>query len=135
VLTVVDADGMTSNGSLIDEAVREGARRMLAAALEAEVDSYLADLAGHRDECGRRLVVRNGHHAERTMATSAGPVKAKAPRVNDKRIEEASGSRRRFASAILPPSPCSRWSAASWLGGTAACCPRGEGRGDNRSLS
>ncbi len=40
MLTVVDVDGMTSNGALIDEIVREGARRMLAAALEAEVDTY-----------------------------------------------------------------------------------------------
>jgi hypothetical protein len=41
VLTVVDADGRTPNGALIDEIVREGARRMLAAALEAEVNIYL----------------------------------------------------------------------------------------------
>jgi putative transposase len=56
MLTVVDADGMTPNGSLIDEIVREGARRMLAAALEAEVNTYLAQLADQRDESGRRLV-------------------------------------------------------------------------------
>jgi hypothetical protein len=49
MLTVVDVDGMTPNGSLIDEIVREGARRMLAAALEAEVNSYLAELADQRD--------------------------------------------------------------------------------------
>ena len=54
MLTVVDADGMTPNGSLIDEIVREGARQMLAAALEAEVNGYLAELAGQRDEAGRR---------------------------------------------------------------------------------
>lgn len=71
MLTVVNAGGAASNGSLIDEIVREGARRMLAAVLEAEVNSYLAELAGARD---RRLVVRNGFHAERTIATSAGPV-------------------------------------------------------------
>jgi hypothetical protein len=53
MLTVVDADGMTPNGSLIDEIVREGARRMLAAALEAEVNTYLAQLADQRDESGR----------------------------------------------------------------------------------
>ena len=94
---------MTPNGSLIDEIVREGARRMLAAALEAEVNSYLAELADQRDEAGRRLVVRNGFHAERTIATSAGPVQVKAPRVNDKRFDETTGERKRFASAILPP--------------------------------
>ena len=102
MLTVVDADGMTPNGSLIDEIVREGARRMLAAALEAEVNTYLAQLADQRDEDGRRLVVRNGHHAERTVATAAGPVEVKAPRVNDKRVDPVTGERHRFSSAILP---------------------------------
>jgi len=102
MLTVVDAEGMTPEGSLIDEIVREGARRMLAAALEAEVNGYLAELADQRDAAGRRLVVRNGHHAERTIATSAGPVQVKAPRVNDKRVDEVTGERKRFSSAILP---------------------------------
>jgi hypothetical protein len=60
----VDAGGKTPNGSLIDEIVRKGARRMLAAALEAEVNTYLAQLADERDEQGWRLVVRNGYHAE-----------------------------------------------------------------------
>ena len=45
----------------LDQIVREGARRMLAVALEAEVDDYLAEHAAERDEGGRRLVVRNGH--------------------------------------------------------------------------
>jgi transposase-like protein len=45
----------------LDEIVREGARRMLAAALEAEIEAYIATHAGDRDEHGRRLVVRNGH--------------------------------------------------------------------------
>ena len=102
MLTVVNADGSTDNGSLIDEIVREGARRMLAAALEAEVNAYLAELAEARDEAGRRLVVRNGYHQQRTLATAAGPVQIKAPRVNDKRIDEVTGERQRFSSAILP---------------------------------
>lgn len=103
MLTVVNADGSTPNGSLIDEIVREGARRMLAAALEAEVNAYIAELAGERDESGHRLVVRNGHHQPRKVTTSAGVVEVKAPRVNDKRIDEATGERKRFSSAILPP--------------------------------
>lgn len=60
MLSVVNEDGATQSGSLIDDIVCEGARRMLAAALEAEVDQYIAGLAGERDEAGRRLVVRNG---------------------------------------------------------------------------
>ena len=102
MLTVVNADGATESGSLIDEIVREGARRMLAAALEAEVNAYLAELADARDEAGRRLVVRNGYHQQRAIATAAGPVQVKAPRVNDKRVDEVTGERKQFSSAILP---------------------------------
>ena len=103
MLTVVNDDASTREGSLIDDIVREGARRMLAAALEAEVDAYIAELAEERDERGRRLVVRNGHHRPRKVTTSAGSVEVQAPRVNDKRVDGTTGERRRFSSAILPP--------------------------------
>jgi transposase-like protein len=89
-------------GSLIDEIVRDGARRMLAAALEAEVAAYIAAHVGQLDENGRRLVVRNGHAQPRQVLTSAGAVDVVAPRVNDKRVDETTGERKRFASAILP---------------------------------
>lgn len=52
MLSVVNADGSTETGSLIDDIVREGARRMLAAALEAEVNAYIAELADQCDEAG-----------------------------------------------------------------------------------
>ncbi|MER6094250.1 IS256 family transposase [Streptomyces bluensis] len=104
MLTVVNEDGTTPSGSsLLDEVVREGARRMLAAALEAEVNAYIAELADERDDKGRRLVVRNGYHQPRKVTTAAGVVEVKAPRVNDKRVDEATGERKRFSSAILPP--------------------------------
>ncbi|MER7195498.1 IS256 family transposase [Streptomyces flaveolus] len=104
MLSVVNDDGTTANGSsLIDEIVREGARRMLAAALEAEVNTYISELADQRDDVGRRLVVRNGCHQPRKVTTAAGVVEVKAPRVNDKRVDEATGERKRFSSAILPP--------------------------------
>jgi len=89
-------------GSMLDELAREGARQMLAAALQAEVAAYIEAHADRVDQDGRRLVVRNGYHAEREVATTAGAVRVRAPRVNDKRIDEATGQRRRFASAILP---------------------------------
>jgi transposase-like protein len=88
--------------SLIDDIVRDGARRMLAAALEAEVAAYIDAHAGQLDEHGRRLVVRNGHATPRQVLTSSGAVEVRAPRVNDKRVDEATGQRRRFASVILP---------------------------------
>src|SRR5215469_9679127 len=89
--------------SLIDEIVREGARRMLAEALAAEVDAYIAAFAAERDDNGRRLVVRNGYHQSREVLTSAGAIEVTAPRVNDKRVDPDTGQRQRFSSAILPP--------------------------------
>ncbi len=88
---------------MIDELVREGARRMLAEALQAEVDAYIAQFIGERDADGRRLVVRNGTHRPREVLTSAGAVEVVVPRVNDRRIDPDTGERARFASAILPP--------------------------------
>ena len=88
---------------MIDEIVREGARRMLAEALQAEVDVYIASLAGERDQRGRPLVVHNGYHQPREVLTSAGAVEVTAPRVNDKRVDCDTGEPKRFASAILPP--------------------------------
>ena len=89
--------------SVIDELVREGARRMLAEALQAEVDAYIAAHAAERGEDGRRLVVRNGYHQPREILTSAGAVEVTVPRVNDKRTDPDTGERKRFSSAILPP--------------------------------
>ncbi|MFF8911510.1 transposase, partial [Streptomyces olivaceoviridis] len=78
MLTLVNADGTTRDGSLLDEIVREGARRMLAAALEVEVDAYIAELAHEKDDDGRRLVVRNGYHQSRKVTTAAGVLEVKA---------------------------------------------------------
>ena len=89
-------------GSMLDELAREGAREMLATALRAEVAAYIEAHAGEVDQDGRRLVVRNGYHAARQVATSAGAVPVRQPRVNDKRVDPVTGQRRRFASAILP---------------------------------
>jgi putative transposase len=103
---VHDADASNHNkpagGSLLDEIVRDGARAMLAAALQAEVAAYIDAHAGEVDEAGHRLVVRNGFHQPREVVTAAGAVPVRAPRVNDKRIDEISGERMRFSSAILP---------------------------------
>ncbi len=109
MLTVVPGDGSGRESgkdgasSLIDEVVRVGARRMLAEALQAEVDAYIAAHAAERGENGHRLVVRNGSHQPREVLTSAGAVEVTVPRVNDKRFDAATGERQRFSSAILPP--------------------------------
>jgi putative transposase len=89
-------------GSVLDEIVRDGARQMLAAALQAEVAAYVEAHAGEVDADGRRLVVRNGCHEPREVTTAAGAVRVRQPRVNDRWVDEATGERRRFSSAILP---------------------------------
>jgi len=91
---------------LLDEIARDGARAMLAAALQAQVAAYVDAYAG---EAGHRLVVRNGHHAAREVTTAAGALPVRAPRVNDKRIDEVTGQRRRFASAMAGKEVASAW--------------------------
>ena len=100
---VQDPDEPNSiGGSLLDEIVRDGARQMLAAALQVEVAAYIDTHRGEVDADGRRLVVRNGSHAAREVTTAAGAVQVRQPRVNDKRTDPVTGERRRFSSAILP---------------------------------
>jgi putative transposase len=83
-------------GSL-DELARQGARRMILAALQLEVEQYVQELRHLRDELDHALVVRNGHARERTVQLGAGPIKLRAPRVDDRRLDH------RFTSKILPP--------------------------------
>ena len=75
---------------------------MIAAALEVEVEEYVGSLTGEVDEDGKRLVVRNGWARERKLTVGSGTVRVRAPRVNDKRVDEETGDRRRFSSRILP---------------------------------
>jgi putative transposase len=89
--------------SALDEICREGARRMLAAALEAEADAYIAELVAALDEGGRRLVTRNGHARPRTITTGSGPIEIQAPRVNDRRVDPDTGEKAKFKSSIVPP--------------------------------
>ena len=103
MLTVVAGDGKAQDGaSLLDEIVWEGARRMLVEALKAEVDAYIAWAAQDKDDAGRRLVVRNGYANPRKVTTAAGTIEVTAPRVNDKRVDETPGERKKFSSQILP---------------------------------
>ena len=88
--------------SVLDEIAREGARRMLVAALETEVAAYLAAHRDERDAEGHALVVRNGKGRTRKVTVGSGTIPVSAPRVNDQRTDQ-DGERRRFTSRILPP--------------------------------
>jgi putative transposase len=81
----------------LDELAREGARRMLASALELEVEAYLAKHTDFRDEQGHALVVRNGRARPRKVTVGSGTLEVEAPRVHDRRPGQ------KFTSRILPP--------------------------------
>ncbi len=81
----------------LDELAREGARRMLMAALEEEVADYIDRHQGERDENGHAEVVRNGRARARKVTMGAGTVEVRAPRIHDRREGE------KFTSRILPP--------------------------------
>jgi transposase-like protein len=85
----------------LTEVLRNGARALLAQAVEAEVASLLERYADEITDDGRRRLVRHGHLPEREIVTGIGPVAVRCPRVRD-RVGEGS-ERIRFSSAILPP--------------------------------
>lgn len=98
VIDLQGRDEVESNPrSILEELAREGARRMLQAALESEVAEYLERNRAQTDSDGHRLVVRNGHLPERNLVTGVGPVCIKQPRIRDNREGE------KFTSKILPP--------------------------------
>ena len=88
-------------GLSLDELAREGARRMLVAALEVEVADYLTRFAEVRDARGHAEVVRNGHGRARKVTLGAGTVAVHAPRVDDRRVVD--GEKQTVRSRILPP--------------------------------
>jgi putative transposase len=80
--------------------LRDGARRLLAGAIEAEVATWIDAHAHLKDASGRREVVRNGHLPERTIQTGIGEIPVQQPRVQDRRPPER---REKFTPAVLPP--------------------------------
>ena len=86
----------------LDALCLEGARTMLHRALEAEVEEYLERHRGARDEQGHARVTRHGKARPRQVTIGTGTMTVEAPRVRDRRVDEA-GNRQRFTSSILPP--------------------------------
>jgi putative transposase len=81
----------------LDDLARQGARQMIALALQFEVAEYIGRHSHLRDEDGQRLVVRNGSSPPRSVIVGSMPLELQAPRVNDRR----EGTK--FTSQILPP--------------------------------
>jgi putative transposase len=82
---------------VLTEVLRDGAQRMLAAAIEAEVGAFLERFRSEKTSDGRQRMVRNGHLPRRSLQTGVGAVAVKVPRVRDRE------GTIRFTSAILPP--------------------------------
>ena len=70
---------------VLSDILRQGAQKMLAQAIEAEVQEWIEQRAEHRDEHGRQQVVRNGFLPERSLLTGIGEVPVQQPRVRDRR--------------------------------------------------
>ncbi len=85
----------------ISDILRQGARDLLAHALEAEIEIFLNQYKDLRDETGLQRIVRNGYLPERQIQTGIGPVPVEVPRTRDRSLQES--ERVSFRSAILPP--------------------------------
>lgn len=86
----------------LSEVLRNGARALLAQAIEAEVTEFLAKHVDLKTPAGLHRVVRHGHLPEREVMTGIGPVGVRQPRVRDRGAGDGAG-RIRFTPAILPP--------------------------------
>jgi transposase-like protein len=84
-------------GSVLEQVIREGARKMLQAALDNEVAEFLEKMKDHRTEDGWQAIVRNGRLPERDIQSGVGSLRIAQPRVRDRKSEV------RFSSQILPP--------------------------------
>ena len=93
------------SGSIDDpltEIAREGARRMLAEALKAEADAFVAGFAGDLLPDGRQRVVKHGHGPERSIQTGIGAIDVRRPKVRDRATDVPADEKARFTSSILP---------------------------------
>ena len=85
----------------LTEILRSGARRLIAQAVEAEIDAFVASHAALTLPDGRQRIVRHGHDPVRTIQTGIGPVEVEKPKARDRGAPD-SAARIRFSSAILP---------------------------------
>lgn len=82
----------------LSELIRQGARQLIAQAVEAELNEFLAPYQHLTDDQGRRAIVRNGYLPQRTITTGVGAVEVKVPKIRDR-----SGQGIKFNSLLLPP--------------------------------
>src|SRR5258708_10837262 len=97
--TTKAAEEATAVTATLDDLARVGAQRMIAAALQIEVDDYLGRFRDERDPAGHAGVVRNGKARARPVLTGVGPLTVAAPRGNHPR--RGAGGRQKVTSSIL----------------------------------
>jgi putative transposase len=98
-ITQTQVEATPETMKTLEDFVREGAKKLLQAAIEQEVEEHLIRYRDRVDGKGKRLVVRNGTMPERTVLTGAGPLCIQRPRVDDRGLDDDE----RFTSRILPP--------------------------------
>jgi putative transposase len=82
--------------------LRRGARRLLAQAVEAEAEAFLAAMKDIRLTDGRERIVRHGHGPERLVQTGIGAIPVRRVKIRDRGAGENGSERIRFTSALLP---------------------------------
>jgi len=85
---------------LLTDILRKGSRRLLAAAVEAEIEAHIEQYIDFTDDQGRQRIIRNGYNPEREIQTGIGQIKVRVPRSRDRQPD---GEPIRFTSSILPP--------------------------------
>jgi putative transposase len=95
---VIALAGREASNDPLTELLREGARKLIAEAVQAELTEFLDGYSERRTEDGRAAVVRSGHHPERELQTGIGPVTVKVPKVRSR-----DGTPVTFRSALVPP--------------------------------
>jgi len=95
---IVDFSSRDEISDALTDLLRTGAQQLIATAVEAELEGYMAQFAALRTMEGHAVVVRNGHHPERPIQTGIGPVNVRIPKVRSK-----DGTPVTFHSALVPP--------------------------------
>ena len=99
--TVVPLRRLEVSRDALSEILRSGARQLLAEAINAEVEAFLAEYREEQDEAGQQRIVRNGYLPEREIQTGLGGVPVRVPRVRDRAASNGEGLQ--FRSKIVPP--------------------------------
>ena len=98
VIQIEKPEAITTD--LLTDILRKGSQKLLAAAVEAEIEAHLEQFRDLKDDHGRQRIIRNGYNPEREIQTGIGQIKVKVPRSRDRQPD---GEPITFTSSILPP--------------------------------